>query len=71
MADLESTFREMCIKHDLTYMYSDDHDVMLAGHRSYSAIQRVAKDLDPEVAARIWNDVVKSKVKSDHSLFYW
>ena len=71
MASLEVTFREMCVKHDLTFMYSDDHDVMLAGNRSLSVIKRVAQDLDPKVAKHIWNDVVQSKLKSHHSQFYW
>lgn len=68
----EEQFRQMCIAHDLTYDYSDDHRSWSAGRASMAAIREAAKLLDPEAVRRIWNEVVDSKlVPGFRAGFYW
>ena len=58
----EDEFREMCRAHDLTYQYSDDGGVWRRGGASYARILAAAKELPREVAVRIWNEVVDTKL---------
>lgn len=68
----EEQFRQMCIEHDLTYDYSDDGNCWRAGRASMAAIREAAKQLDPEIVRRIWNEVVDSKLVADFRAgFYW
>jgi hypothetical protein len=68
----EQSFREMCVRHDLTYDYSDDGSVWRRGRESYAAVREAAKLLPREAAVRIWNEVVDTKlVVRARSEFYW
>lgn len=68
----ESEFENMCKAHDLTYSFSDDQRVWRNGVNSYRKIRNAAKQLDTEVANKIWNRVVDQKINAEHvSQFYW
>lgn len=68
----EQQFEEMCRRHDLTYVYSDDGGVWRAGEKSLDAIIVAAADLPREVAVRIWNEIVDTKVMPEYrEQFYW
>lgn len=68
----EEEFRDMCVRHDLTYDYSDDHSVWTRGNASLAKIQAAAKQLPRETAVRIWNEVVDTKLIADaRAQFYW
>lgn len=68
----EHEFEEMCRRHDLTYVYSDDGDVWRAGEKSLDAIIVAAADLPREDAVRIWNEIVDLKVEPEYcQQFYW
>lgn len=65
-------FRAMCQRHDLTYDYSDDHSVWTRGGQSLAKIHEAAKLLPKEDVARIWNEVVDTKLIPDaRQQFYW
>lgn len=68
----EETFFELCKRHDLTHEYSDDGSVWRRGRDQLTAIREAAKSLPPEVAARIFNSVVDTKMKEGYrEQFYW
>ena len=68
----EEEFRRMCQAHDLTYDYSDDGSVWRRGMAGRDAIRAAARTMDPAVVARIWNEVVDSKLLPDYrAAFYW
>lgn len=68
----EDEFRQLCKRHDLTYEYSDDHGYWTRGNASLAKIRAAAKELPREVAVRIWNEVVDTKlVESARAQFYW
>lgn len=68
----EDEFRTMCQRHDLTYEYSDDHSCWQRGSSSLSKIRAAATHLDREVAVRIWNEVVDTKlIPEGRAQFYW
>lgn len=72
MSITEDEFRSMCQRHDLTFDYSDDGQVWRRGCASRDAIKLAAKDLEPGAAARIWNEVVDTKLLPDYrQQFYW
>jgi hypothetical protein len=65
-------FRTMCQRHDLTYNYSDDGSVWRRGEASLAEVLRVARTLPLEDVARIWNEVVDTKlVERARPQFYW
>lgn len=65
-------FMDLVRRHDITYMYSDDHRAYLAGQASMDAIQAAAKDLDPALVATIWNAEVDRKIAVDYrEEWYW
>lgn len=45
-------FAELVRQHDLTYQYSDDYSVWLAGQQSYDAIVAMMRALGPAHAVR-------------------
>ena len=68
----EQEFQGLCERHDLTFDYSDDHGCWQAGCASLAKVREAAKQLPPEVAARIWNSVVDTKLVEDaRESFYW
>ena len=70
--DKEAKFRQMCVSHDLTYAYSDDHRYWVAGERTLKAIKAFAETMDDEVVKRIWDEVVDTKLKAGHcEEWYW
>lgn len=64
--EAEEEFRKLCVSHDLTYEYSDDHSYWTRGRASLAKVQEAAKKLDRAVAERIWNEVVDTKVIESH-----
>lgn len=69
---VEQEFRTLCRQHDLTYEYSDDHFVWQRGSESLAKIRAKAKELPREVAVRIWNEVVDTKLVEDaRPMFHW
>lgn len=69
---LQAEFRTLCQKHDLTYEYSDDSEYWRRGSASHAEIRAFAKRLLPETAARIWNEIVDTKIIESHRRqFYW
>ena len=56
-------FRKLCQNHDLTYTYSDDGSVYRRGEAEYAAIRKLAAELPKGEAARIWNEVVMTKMR--------
>lgn len=68
----EDEFRRMCMAHDLTYQYSDDHRAWQAGSEFASALRRAASQLDRKTAVRIYNEIVDSKIVPQFAHeFYW
>jgi hypothetical protein len=68
----EEQFREMCVKHDLTYDYSDDGSVWRRGAASYQKVRAAAQELGMDKAKQIWNEVVDSKLRPEgREQFYW
>jgi len=68
----EQEFRELCIKHDLTYAYSDDPRWWRKGVLTHDAIKAAAKSLPHDVVVRIWNEVVDEKIlPGSREMFYW
>lgn len=68
----EEEFRKLCKNHDLTYEYSDDHRYWTKGNQTLAEVQAKAKELDREVAVRIWNEVVDQKiVEGRRDQWYW
>lgn len=68
----EEEFRTMCRRHDLTYQYSDDHGVWTRGNQSLAQVEAAAQKLPRDVAVRIWNEVVDTKLVPDaRAQFYW
>ena len=68
----EAEFRTLCIRHDLTHMYSDDGEVYRRGRESLMKIREIAKELSKEAVVRIWNEVVDMKVLEGYrDPFYW
>lgn len=68
----EDSFREMCRRHDLTFDYSDDGSVWRRGCASWDAVTQAAKLLPRDVAVRIWNEIVDTKLVEDaRESFYW
>lgn len=65
-------FSIMVRNHDLTYIYSDDHNYWARGERTLADIMRAAKEIPREDVVRIWNENVDLKIV-DHarSTFYW
>ena len=60
----KEAFRNMVKLHDLTYSYSDDHRAYTRGEAEYQNIRSFANNnLTRKVAAQIWNDEVKLKVR--------
>ena len=55
-------FRRLCIRHDLTYAYSDDHRYWVAGQKSWAEINEFSKEILPDDAATIWNEIVDMKL---------
>jgi hypothetical protein len=69
---IEDEFRKLCKSHDLTHEYSDDHSYWVRGRASLAKVEEKAKELDREVAVRIWNEVVDSKIVPGHrEQWYW
>lgn len=65
-------FTTMVARHDLTYSYSDDHSVYLAGSASLAAINQARKFIPWPVARRIWNEAVDRKlIPSGRADWYW
>lgn len=68
----EEAFYELVKRHDLTYAHSDDHRIYERGRASLAKIEEAAKQLPPEVARRIWNEVVDLKLApGTRESFYW
>lgn len=55
-------FREMCDKHDLTYVFSDDYKAYSKGEMQYKELVEFSKRLPREVAVQIWNENVEKKI---------
>lgn len=65
-------FEQACIRHDLTYGYSDDSRWYRAGLASETEIVAAADKFEPADVERIWNKVVDSKlVEGARESFYW
>jgi len=68
----EDEFRRMCVLHDLTYDFSDDHSVWRRGGESLTKVKTAAAELPRETAVRIWNEVVDTKLREEYrQQFYW
>ena len=70
---LESEFTRLVRQHDLTFAFSDDHRVWLAGQDSLTKIMMMRGKLDEDVANAIWNAEVDRKLTSEEARerFYW
>jgi len=69
---MRAVFADMCQRHDLTYSYSDDNRAYNKGRSSLSAINAYKSKLAPEVAKKVWNDIVDTKMVEDvRKNFYW
>jgi hypothetical protein len=69
---LEELFRNMCVSHDLTHMYSDDGSVYRRGREQLMNIREAAKELPDGMAKRVWNETVDSKIAEGYrEQFYW
>ena len=69
---LASEFARLVRQHDLTFAFTDDHRVWLAGQDTLQAIMTMRDKLDPEVANAIWNAEVDRKIASEaRERFYW
>lgn len=65
-------FKAACVRHDLTYQYSDDGDSWRRGGASEDRIRRAAKQFAREDVERVWNAVVDTKLVEDaRKDFYW
>lgn len=65
-------FAELVDKHDLQYVYSDDHSVYTNGQAEYRKIFSLAKQIPENEARAIWNAAVDRKVKeSQRHNYYW
>jgi hypothetical protein len=65
-------FRVLCLKHDITYKYSDDFSNYVAGSKSRKKILEMAKTMDPEVAGWIWDTVMRTKIREGNRQgWYW
>ena len=65
-------FAEAVNRHDLTYKFSDDGKKYSAGRASLHQITAAARGLEPEVVAKIWNEMVDKKVRPEHrDAWYW
>jgi len=68
----EAEFLRLCEAHDLTYAYSDDYTYYEKGDRQYKRILALARKLDKDRVAAIWNSVVDEKIQSRWAQdFYW
>lgn len=57
-----ASFKQMVVDHDLTYIYSDDHQEYMKGQSSEGRIALAARDLPREAAVEIWNEQVDKKL---------
>ena len=65
-------FRDLCLKHDIFYKYTDDWSRYVAGSRSRRMIAEMAKTMDLEVAGWIWDTVMRGKIpKGERQGWYW
>lgn len=68
---LEEFEREVS-KHDLTYSYSDDHEVWRRGSQHKEQIRQAAKRLPRHEVERIWNAMVDRRLHEGYrDEFYW
>lgn len=68
----EEEFRKLCMAHDITYEYSDDHRAWSKGSQEYREIHAAAAVLGADVAKPIWNECVDKKIIEGHrEQFYW
>ena len=68
----ETEFLRLCEAHDLTYAYCDDSTFYEKGERQYQRILALARKLEKDRAAAIWNRVVDDKIQSRWAQdFYW
>lgn len=58
-------FRNLVLAHDLFYSYSDDHRVWKKGVASWDAINEASKEIKPEDAAQVWNEMVDKNVNEE------
>jgi hypothetical protein len=65
-------FRQMCVRHDLTFDYSDDSGCYRAGLASLKEIDSAIETIGlPKETDRIWNEVVDEKIiESSAPQFY-
>jgi len=68
-----SEFARLVRQHDLTFAFTDDHRVWLAGQDSLTKIMMMRGKLDEDVANAIWNAEVDRKLASEEARerFYW
>lgn len=64
-------FRDLVMKHDLFYSYSDDHRVWLRGQDSWAAINEASVHILPDDAAEIWNEMIDKNVREDYRSHYY
>ena len=58
--------------HDLTYAYSDDHNIWVRGERQLADINKAALTIPREDAVRIWNEQVDKVLMAQfRPQFYW
>ena len=70
---LASDFARLVRQHDLTFAFTDDHRVWLAGQDSLTKIMMMRGKLAEDVANAIWNAEVDRKLASEEARerFYW
>ena len=70
--ELIEQFRVAVQNHDVTYDYSDDHQVWRRGGAQLAEINRLAALIPRETAVKIWNERMdKYFVASEAPRWYW
>ena len=65
-------FEQEVSRHDLTYSYSDDHEVWRRGSSHRAKIREAAEGLPREDVERIWNAMVDRRLHEGYrDEFYW
>jgi len=70
---IQEYFTQLVKRHDITYNYSDDHNVWRKGQQQRDLIHSYAMKLDRKVATDIWNkNIDESFTHEDtRTQFYW
>lgn len=67
----ERRFLDACRGFDHSYMFSDDHGKWKMGINYRDTLHKMAKELEPERAVSIYNQVVDECFTESREQFYW